>query len=110
MIIHLAGQFCILAAPQYWMKCIGFAFCGFTYIKTSIAYIWAQELCPMKHNATVFSFINAIDSLSIAEVCFYYLFIGNSQSSLYLFINLVGMISFVVSFLVLPESPTWLLV
>lgn len=108
--VHVAAQYLILFDSSYWARFTGLLFFGLSQMKHSVVYVWMNELVPARHKVSVTSFLTSWDSGSIAIVCFYFLFISKDWFPIMLICVILSTVSWLGCVLLLPESPSWLLI
>jgi hypothetical protein len=100
----------MIFVPNYWVRLFMFVLMGLAQLKTNVCYSWLFSLVHSSNKASVCSFLNAFDTITLAVSCFYFQFISREWYGLYLTMTIIGTISYFILVLVIPESPRWLLV
>ena len=100
----------MLLVPNYWVRMFSFALMGLLQLKNSVCYTWLFGLIHSKNKQSVCSFLNAYDTLTTSVTCIYFVYVSKEWFYLYFFMTVLGTFSFLVTILVVPEAPRWLLV
>ena len=113
MLIHLListiAQFVIVLVPIYEARLIGNIVCGLCTLKQSVPFSWIFELMPADRKTLASVSISCVDTITLAVICSYFLFIDNHWFPLMMGMTILNTISLIYCFFVMPESPHWLL-
>jgi hypothetical protein len=106
---HILGSWVMVLWPNYWARMAGFALFGFSQLKNNVCYTWLFESVESKHKSSACSALNAFDTLTMAMACFYFVAISRHWFWLYFTVTLLGTLAFMITMIIVPESPQWLL-
>jgi MFS family permease len=105
----LAAQIATIIWPSYLVRFFFFTMNGLCVLKVTVPYVWASELVDTHQISFVNCVISTFDMTTIAFICFYYQFISRECQPLIIVTTVIGVISYIVSCLALPESPKLLI-
>ena len=108
--LNLIAQTIIIFCPSYSMRMLGFIIYGIGNTKNSVCYIWLCELMETRHKSSACSVLNTFNSATIAIFGLYVLFISRDWFYIIFFMYLLGVISWFIILLMIPEAPRWLLI
>jgi hypothetical protein len=74
--IHLIALWIMILVPNYWVRFSMFGVMGLAQLKTNVCYSWLFSLVHSSNKASVCSFLNAFDTITLAVSCFYFQFIS----------------------------------
>jgi hypothetical protein len=84
---------------------LGLALCN---VKNGCSYVWAFELCGMKHKLFVTTVINAFDRVTLFFMAFFMIFIARWWVAFALVYWTLGVFAWCLIKFHVPESPLWL--
>ena len=106
---YILSQYFILFQHNISIKSIGFFMQGFFHIKITNSFTHIIELVPDIYKSKVSTLIVAFNVGSVALVSFLILNVDNDENHCLKAMFWLGILSMVVYFLVVPESPRFLL-
>jgi len=107
--LHLFSQFIIIFVPVYTVRLVGFAMMGFCQLKNSVSYVWLFDLVETKHKSIVCGIMNSFDNITMTVLCLYFKFVSRHWTYLFYLLETLGVLSYIVLMLCVPDSPKWLL-
>ena len=78
-------------------------------MKQVVPFVWMFELMPKDRKTLASVAISSFDTVTVAVVCAYFLFIDKHWLPLFLGMTVLNTISLIYGYLFMPESPHWLL-
>lgn len=108
--IHLSMQLTIIFIPDFTVRLICYGVMGACQLKNSGCYGWLHDLLETKHKAVATGFLAGFDSLSLAIIPMYFLYLSKNWFNLFFLLTVMSGISHFTILYFSPESPKWLLV
>ena len=107
--MSMIAQLMILILPSFWFKMIGYILLGFSFIKSSLCYVYLFEFVHSRDKAFACSFINFLDALSPAIAGLFFLFVDLDIYPLYYITVLIHFSAYITVMYLNLETPKWLL-
>ena len=83
---------------------------GVLHLKLTICFVFMTEIMPESHRSLAISLITAFDSGTLMVICIYFKFFSRDVQAFYEFFFYLGVVFTLVLIVVVPESPSWLIV
>ena len=107
--LHILAQVMIIFLPFYWARFVGFTLMGLMCAKNSLCFTWLFELVDMRKKSIVSSAVNSLDFAIVIIAGIYYKFASREWAPLILAFFWTCVCCFVLTGVLCPESPKWLL-
>jgi hypothetical protein len=95
---------------SYWIRLACFCVMGSMQLKNGVGMAWAFELVCLKDVPLVCSLITMFDVSTLMWVNLYIIFISREWSYILTAYCVIGIVSWIVIYLVAPESPKWMMI
>ena len=73
--MSLIAQLLITFMPSFWFKLVGYSLLGFSYIKSSLCYVYLFEFIHSRDKTFACSVVNFLDALSLAFSGLFFIFV-----------------------------------